>query len=42
MWVGKSSGLLMKLYAEYSNGMLKNMTINYDTESPVTIEAPIK
>ena len=42
MWVSKDKGLPMKIYTEYSNGMLKNMTINYDTESPVTIEAPIK
>ena len=42
MWVSKSSGLPMKIYCEYSNGVLKNMTINYDTESPITIEAPIK
>src|SRR5512140_2564145 len=42
MWVGKTSGLPMKIYVEYTNGMLKNMTVNYDTESPVTIEPPIK
>ncbi len=42
MWVGKDSGLPMKIYAEYPNGVLKNMTVNYDTESPVTIEPPIK
>ena len=41
-WVSKSSGLPIKIYIEYSNGMLKNMTVTYDTESPVTIEAPIK
>ena len=40
MWVGSDSGLPMKLYVEYTNGTLKNMTINYDTESPVTIEPP--
>lgn len=42
IWVSKSTGLPMKIYVEYSNGMLKNMTVTYDTESPVTIEAPIK
>jgi len=42
MWVGKESGLPMRIFAEYSNGVLKNMTINYDTETPVTIEPPIK
>jgi hypothetical protein len=41
IWIGKDTGLPMKIYVEYSNGMLKNMTVNYDTESPVTIEAPI-
>jgi outer membrane lipoprotein-sorting protein len=42
MWVSKSTGVPMKIYAEYSNGVLKNMTVNYDTDSPVNIEAPIK
>lgn len=42
IWIAKDSGLPMKIYVEYSNGVLKNMTVNYDTESPVTIEPPIK
>jgi outer membrane lipoprotein-sorting protein len=42
MWVGKESGLPMRIYVEYSNGVLKHMTINYDTETPITIDAPIK
>ena len=42
MWVGKSTGVPIKIYAEYTNGVLKHMTVNYDTESPVTIEPPIK
>jgi len=41
-WISKSTGLPIKIYVEYSNGMLKNMTVNYDTESPITIEPPIK
>jgi hypothetical protein len=41
MWVAKDSGLPLKIYVEYTNGVLKNMTVNYDTETPVTIEAPI-
>lgn len=41
-WVNKSTGLPMKIYVEYSNGVLKHMTVNYDTESPVSIEPPIK
>lgn len=42
MWIGKANGLPIKIYVEYTNGVLKNMTVNYDTESPVTIEPPIK
>jgi outer membrane lipoprotein-sorting protein len=42
IWVGKETGLPMKIYVEYTNGTLKNMTVNYDTETPVTIEPPIK
>jgi len=42
IWIGQQSGIPLKIYVEYSNGMLKNMTVNYDTESPVSIEAPIK
>ena len=42
IWIDKSSGLPMKIYVEYPNGVLKNMTVKYDTESPITIEPPIK
>ena len=42
IWIGKDTGVPMKIYVEYSNGALKHMTVNYDTETPVTIEAPIK
>jgi hypothetical protein len=42
IWVGKNSGLPMKIEVNYENGALKQMTINYDTDSPVTIEAPVK
>lgn len=42
IWVGKNSGLPMKIEVNYENGTLKQMTINYDTDSPVTIEAPVK
>lgn len=31
----------MKIYATYDNGVLKNMTVNYDTETPVKIEPPL-
>ena len=42
IWVGKDDGVPKKIYVEYSNGALKNMTIEYDTETPVTIEPPMK
>lgn len=42
MWVDKASGVPLKVFAEYSNRMLKNMTVRYDTETPTTIEPPIK
>jgi len=41
MWVSKQTGLPIKIYATYDNGMLKFMNVNYDTESKVTIEPPI-
>lgn len=42
MWVGKDSGIPVRIVADYTNDVLKQMTINYDTETPVTIEPPIK
>jgi outer membrane lipoprotein-sorting protein len=42
MWVSKDTGLPLKIYAEYTNGVLKHMTIKYDTETPITIEPPVK
>jgi outer membrane lipoprotein-sorting protein len=42
IWVGEDTGLPVKIFVEYTNGALKHMTINYDTETPVTIDAPIK
>ena len=41
IWISEEKGVPMKVYVEYSNGMLKNMTVNYDTETPVTIDAPV-
>jgi outer membrane lipoprotein-sorting protein len=41
-YVGKESGLPMKIVVDYSNGVLKTMTVTYDTETPVTIEAPAR
>ncbi|HUR96853.1 MAG TPA: hypothetical protein VMZ26_02175 [Pyrinomonadaceae bacterium] len=40
MWIRQDTGVPMKVYVEYTNGTLKNMTVNYDTESKVTIEPP--
>jgi hypothetical protein len=42
MWVAKNSGLPLKSYIENPSGVVKNMTITFDTDSPVTIEPPIK
>jgi hypothetical protein len=42
IWIDKDTGLPMKIFVEYTNGALKHMTVNYDTVTPVTIEAPIK
>ena len=41
IWVSQDTGVPLKIYVEYANGTLKNMTVNYDTESKVTIEPPI-
>jgi outer membrane lipoprotein-sorting protein len=41
IWVSKDTGLPMKITVDYTNGTLKQMTVVYDTETPVTIEAPI-
>jgi hypothetical protein len=41
IWVSQDTGVPMKIYVEYTNGMLKNMTVNYDTESKVMIEPPV-
>ncbi len=41
IWIGQDTGLPMKIYVEYTNGTLKNMTVNYDVESKVTIEPPV-
>ena len=40
IWIGQDTGVPMKVYVEYTNGMLKNMTVNYDTETKVSIEPP--
>lgn len=42
IWIGKNTGLPIKIEVNYEKGTLKQMTINYDTDSPVTIEPPVK
>ena len=42
IWIGYDTGVPMKVYVEYTNGTLKNMTVNYDVETPVNIEPPAK
>jgi len=41
MWVSAEKGVPVKLVCDYDNGVLKQMTITYDLDTPVTIEAPI-
>lgn len=41
MWVSSDKGLPMKLVCDYDNGVLKQMTVTYDLDSPVTIEPPV-
>ena len=40
IWIDKDKGVPIKVVVDYTNGVLKQMTVNYDTESPVTIEEP--
>jgi negative regulator of sigma E activity len=42
MWVGTQTGLPIKIYATYDNGILKEMTVNYDSEAKVAIEPPMQ
>ena len=42
IWIRQDSGVPVKIVVDYTNGTLKQMTVNYDTETPVTIEPPIK
>jgi hypothetical protein len=41
IWISQDTGVPMKIYVEYTNGTLKNMTVNYDTETKVAIEPPV-
>jgi hypothetical protein len=42
IWIRQDKGVPVKIVVDYANGTLKQMTVNYDTETPVTIEPPIK
>ena len=42
IWIAKNSGLPLKSDIENPSGVVKHMTITFDTDSPVTIEPPIK
>ncbi len=42
MWVETQTGLPIKIFATYDNAILKEMTVNYDTGSKVTIEPPVQ
>ena len=41
VWISKSNGMPVKVEATYRSGKLKSMTIDYDYETPITIEPPI-
>lgn len=41
LWIAKSDGLPLKIEATYKSGTLKSMTIEYDYDTPVTIEPPV-
>jgi len=42
IWVNQASGLPIKTYEEYSEGVLKTLTTNYYSDKPITIEPPVK
>lgn len=43
IWISNDTGLPMKIHVEYTNNQaLKYMDVTYDTQTPVSIEAPIK
>ena len=42
VWVGKTSGIPIKSYEDYSGGLVKTRTTTFDTDSPVTIDVPAK
>lgn len=42
LWIAKSDGLPIKVEAVYKSGPMKSMKVEYDYETPVSIEPPIK
>lgn len=42
LWVGKADGLPIKIESVYRTGNLKTLKIEYDYETSVTIEPPVK
>jgi outer membrane lipoprotein-sorting protein len=42
LWIAKSNGLPIKVEATYKSGNLKSMTIEYDYDTPVSIEPPVQ
>ncbi len=42
IWVDQTSGLPIKTYEEYSEGVLKTLTTNYYSDRPITIDPPVK
>ena len=41
VWIGRDNGAPVKVSVDYSGGAVKQMTILYDTDTPVKIEPPI-
>ena len=41
VWISKQDGLPIKIEATYKSGTTKSMRIEYDFETPVTIEPPV-
>lgn len=42
MWVAADTGIPLQVVTDYTNGVLKQMTVKYDTTTPVSIEPPTK
>jgi len=41
IWVSKAEDIPLRVKVEYKSGKLKSATIDYDTDTPVSIEKPI-